>query len=151
MKTKTPEVTVENLKKAHNDGCDDTKKVLENLYGKEVFKSEEIESFEDACSALGIKASDILSKHDTKDEEAYKKLKIIIKALNDNWEPDWDDSNQKKWYPWFKMVRSGFRFVYSRWAVTLTDTAGSRLCFKSEKLADYAGKKFEGIYKEFLT
>lgn len=150
MKAKTPEVKIENLKKAYSEGCDDTKKVLENLYGKEIFESEEIESFEDACSALGIKVSDVLSKHDTKDEEAYKKLKIIIKALNDGWEPDWDDSNQKKWYCWFKMG-SGFRFGRSAWDGTSTRTTGSRLCFKNEKLANYAGEKFTDIYKSFLT
>ena len=147
---KVPEIKTENLKKAYSEGCDDTKKVLENLFGKEILESSEINSFEDACSILGIKVSDVLSEHDTKDEEAYKKLKVIIKALNDGWEPDWNDSNQKKWYAWFKMG-SGFGFGYSTWAVTNANATGSRLCFKSEKLATYAGKKFGDIYKEFLT
>ena len=148
---KTPIVTIENLKKAHEEGCDDVRKALENLYGKEIFESGEINSFEDACSVLGIKVSSVLSKDDTKDEEAYKKLKIIIKALNDGWEPDWDDSSQKKWYPWFKMAGSGFGFDGSDWDGSLANATGSRLCFKNEKLAKYAGEKFEGIYKEFLT
>jgi len=146
---KTPKVTPENLRKAYNDGCEDVKKVLENLYGKEVFESGEIKSFEDACALLGIKVSDVLSKYDTKDEEAYKKLKVIVKALNDDWELDWDDTNQKKWYCWFKMG-SGFGFDGTVWITAHTRGSGSRLCFKNEKLAKYAGETFTDIYKSFL-
>jgi len=39
MKT-IPKVTPENLKTAHQEGCSDVKKVLENLYGKEFFQEE---------------------------------------------------------------------------------------------------------------
>ena len=39
MKT-IPKVTPDNLKTAHQEGCSDVKKVLENLYGKEFFEPE---------------------------------------------------------------------------------------------------------------
>jgi hypothetical protein len=44
----------------------------------------------------------------------------------------------------------GFSYVDCvRW-LTSSDV-GSRLCFKSSELAEYAGKTFESIYKDFLT
>lgn len=146
---KVKQITPEALTKAHSEGCTDVQKVLENMY-PEFFKSDKIESFEDACELLGLDPSKILSCQDTKDEEAYKKLKVIIKALNDGWTPDWNDSSQKKWYCWFKMG-SWFGFYGSCWSRTDTRSTGSRLCFKSEKLAKYAGENFTDIYKSFLT
>jgi len=149
---KTPKVTIENLKKAYIESCSDVKKVLENLYGKEVFESGEIKTFEDACKALGIDNYKELPD-DEKSVNAYRKLIIIIRALNEGWQPDWENSNEYKYYPWFKM-KSGFGFsvtyfVYSR-TVTYAGV-GSRLCFKTSELAEYAGKQFENIYKDYLT
>lgn len=80
-------------------------------------------------------------------------LIIICRALNEGWTPDWNDSNQAKWYPYFDMrSKSGFGFSYSFYVTWRTSAdVGSRLCFKNEELAKYAGKQFENIYKSFLT
>jgi len=147
---KTPNITIESLKKAYNNGCDDVKEVLKNLYGTEVFENGEIKTFEDACKVLDIDDYEKLPNKDEKSIDAHRKLIVIARALNGGWTPDWNDSSQKKWYPWFKMS-SGFGFYYSNWTYTAAYFTGSRLCFKSEKLADYAGKKFTKLYEEFLT
>jgi hypothetical protein len=84
------------------------------------------------------------------DEKSYRILKMLATSLNEGWTPDWNNDNQYKYYPWFEMVgSSGFRFYdcgdwYSRSGV------GSRLAFKSSELAEYAGKNFTEVYKQFM-
>lgn len=74
---------------------------------------------------------------------------IIAQALNGTWKPDWSDSSQYKWYPWFYMNGPGFRFDHARYDFT-TSLVGSRLCFKSEAIATYAGKQFLELYKAYF-
>lgn len=85
------------------------------------------------------------------DEAAYRLLKLLASSLNDGWTPDWENENEYKWYPYFYMgVSSGFRFSDSvGW--NADSGVGSRLCFKSRELADYAGKQFTEVYKKFMT
>ncbi|MDI5894377.1 hypothetical protein [Flavobacterium algoritolerans] len=87
------------------------------------------------------------------DEVAYKMIKEIVKAFNEGWVPDWTNSNEGKYYPWFKMGSpSGGSVSYGdcdRWYTG--SCVGSRLCFKSADLAKHAGQLFESIYKDFLT
>jgi hypothetical protein len=68
-----------------------------------------VKTFEDACQVVGlgdtistIEVSDSL-EGDLKSIAAYTKLIIIARALNEGWTPNWEDENEKKWYPWFKM------------------------------------------------
>lgn len=132
------------------DALDEEAKKLRAIIDAPEKITDRIKSFEDACGILGISVSSVLNGYDTTDEAAYKKLKVIVKALNEGWTPDWDNGNQKKWYPYFDM-RSGFSFggtAYTNW-YTL-DGVGSRLCLKNEELARYAGNQFLGLYKEFL-
>ena len=74
---------------------------------------------------------------------------VIIKALNDGWIPDWNDSNQYKYYPWFCL---GEDFRYNFFYRYYTHAAvSSRLCLKSKELAIYAGQQFGEIYKKFIN
>ncbi|MDD5013694.1 MAG: hypothetical protein PHW73_01155 [Atribacterota bacterium] len=129
-------------------------KVLIETFGKECFKKknyDSIETFEDACNELGIASNDVFTEKDSPDEVAYKKLKVIVKAINQGWIPNWDDLNQRKWFPWFKMS-SGFGFGDSSYACDYMYTyCGSRLCFESEEKANYAGTQFIALYKALLT
>ena len=149
------EIERENVIAAHLVAGSKTRKVLETLFGQKVFKpldvTERIKTLSDAEKEIGRFA--VVDMTLTKDERAYHQLKIIAEALNEGWKPNWNDSNERKFYPWFSMTdKPGFGFSYTccGWARTYTDV-GSRLCFKSEKLAAYAGKQFESIYKDFLT
>ena len=139
--------------KAYGSASAATKKVLEGLFGKENLKhsiTERIKTFEDACKELKLDPKTAISKTDTLDEVAYKKLKIIARALNQGWKPDYTNGNQGKYYPWFEYKKgSGFSFFF----VFCNDTdsrVGSRLCFETEQLAEYAGKQFQSIYNDFL-
>lgn len=116
---------------------------------------ERIKTFDDVLNHLGLDKNDFEYRIEdmTKDEAAYVKVKLIAKALNEGWIPDWTDSSQYKYYPWFRMGSpSGFGFsVYADDCWLAYSSVGSRLCFKSRDLAIYAGKTFKNIYKEFLT
>lgn len=128
------------------------KELLEENFGKPFFSekiTDRVKSFEDACTIVGLQPTEITCAYDSADDQAYKKLKVVIAALNEGWTPDWNNTNQPKYYPWFEL-QGGFRLGYVDFSFALSDV-GSRLCFKSRELAAYAGKQFEELYKEFFT
>ncbi len=117
---------------------------------------EVIKSYEDACEFLGEDPKDLPFKNPTtSDQEAINAnwmMWRITKALNDSWEPNWDDSNEVKYYPRFDMRSAGVGFSHSVCDGWHSTTAvGSHLCFKSIELAEYAGKQFVDIYKKFMV
>lgn len=128
--------------------------ILKSTFGKEVFSgkiTERIKTFEDACEELGIKPGDVFNSQDDFDDIARKKLKVIAKALNEGWFPDWDNSSERKWYPWFNLSSSGFGFVVSVYVYTDSlANCGSRLCFKTEELSNYFGRQFIELHKIHL-
>ena len=140
-------------KETYKSACPEVKKAIANIFGENCFVEnimERVKTFEDACDVLGIEPCTLFRSLDSKDEIAYKKIKIIARVLNQGWAPNWSDTNERKWYPWFNAAgSSGFGFsasAYDYWFAL----AGSRLCFKSKELAEYAGKQFECIYKSFI-
>lgn len=120
-----------------------------------------ITSYEEACQKLEIPdgipdVSTFPTKHQAS-LIAFAKLVIIAEALNDKWEPDWNNGDEYKYYPWFDMEvdennPSGFRFndSYCEWTFTYS-AGGSRLCFRTRALSDYAGKTFESLYRELMV
>ncbi len=117
-----------------------------------------IKTFEDACKAVGISVEEFEAAATASglelDELNYRKLKIITKALNEGWEPDWSNFDECKYYPWFRMgVVSGSGSGFSAYVYDYAyshSSVGSRLVFKSRDLAKYAGQQFEDIYKGFF-
>ncbi len=116
--------------------------------------TERIKTYEDACRELDIPLTPERCKGMTEDEAAYYSLKVIAKALNEGWEPDWSNINQKKWSPWFKVTDTNpAGLSYSNTNHTVSYTAanfGSHLCFKTSALAEYAGKQFIKLYEKYL-
>jgi hypothetical protein len=122
-----------------------------------------IKSFEEACKIKGYDPEAVLpdvslfpEKHQ-KALLATSKMLIIAEVLNDGWEPDWNDNDEYKYFPWFDMVYhkknnpSGFRFSVSVCVISFTYTSGgSRLCFRTRALAEYAGKQFVNIYRDMM-
>ncbi|MGA2824320.1 MAG: hypothetical protein ABSE72_12440, partial [Bacteroidales bacterium] len=129
-------------------------KIIINLKDKpKGYIMDRVKTFEDACIESGIFPEDIYHSSDTSDEIAYKQLKLIAKVLRGEWEPNWNDENEKKWYPWFQWSSgSGFDFSSSYYGYGNTYTSvGSRLCFPKKELAEYFGKQFIEIHRELLT
>lgn len=118
METKKIEISQENVLKAYNDASDGEKKLLENLFGKELFTpkdiTERIKTFDDACKELNRRAEEgdekaaiLLADYESnadnikiKETVAYMKLCIVAYALNEGWEPKFT-TDEYRYYPWF--------------------------------------------------
>ena len=134
------------------------KEILISTFGKEFFSgkiTDRIKTYEDAYSEAddATKRDSEIFPTDTEDVVAYKKLKLIAKVLRGDWQPDWNNSSQYKWFPFFKCSSgSGFGFSFSYYNFDRAFTnVGSRLCFPTEELATYFGKQFIEIHNQILT
>lgn len=112
MNTEIMKIEKKNVIKAYNiareTGADSTMKMLEAMFGEDVFKpkgiTERVKTFEDACRELGNEHPFVmewnLGDNLSPDLEAYLKLRIICAALNEGWEPQFTE-DEWRWYPWF--------------------------------------------------
>ncbi|MFT3704672.1 MAG: hypothetical protein QM802_20070 [Agriterribacter sp.] len=150
---KTLSISDQDARKIYPSAIPELKTILEASFSKGFFSqkiTDRIKTFEDACAEIGedpVNPKFIIGEPD---EIAYRKLKVIIKVLNEGWVPDWNNSSQYKWRPWFYLNAPGFRFSGTSYVFTHS-TVGSRLCFKSEELCEYAANQFIDIYKDYFT
>lgn len=84
---------------------------------------------------------------------ALNELFTIAQAWNkaDDFVPDFSNSMQDKWFPWFVYDKgaAGFVFAHANHAPSATAaTIGSRLCFKTRNRAIQFGKQFVGLYNQ---
>jgi len=131
------------------------KKENSKVQNELVFDFRSIKSFEDACAHLGITPE--LPQLVNGCQELLKpiiaayKLMVIFKAINNGWVPDWGNTNQAKWFPWFWVLPSGTGFSLSDTNYLCEGTdLGSRLCCDSSAKCRYITDNFEGLYKDFL-
>lgn len=191
MNNETLNINKENVLNAYGSATDEQKAMLEIIFGKDTFKSnditERIKTFEDACKELGSDHPLVLAyqntnlrdaevANDNKDIIAYMKLRIIVAALNEGWEPQFIPG-EYRWFPYFVLytkdeidemdektrarvvcrsnyIASAFGGVSSAYAgydsAYVYALIGSRLAFKTDELAEYAGKQFIEIYADFM-
>lgn len=112
-----------------------------------------------------------------KDIIAYLKLRVIVAALNDGWKPQFVPG-ELRWYPWYELIskdeydamsedekqerrcvgrsvsnanaHGGLVYLSADYASSFSYAdSGSRLAFKSEALAEYAGKQFAELFANF--
>lgn len=119
--------------------------------------TDKVKSFEDACQLLGIEPNvpevSMLPDNHKKALVAHYKLVIIAEAVNEGWKPNWDNWDERKYYPWFDLEgsSSGAGFSYYDYDYWHSDSfVGSRLCFKTWELAEYIGKTFIDLYKDYF-
>jgi hypothetical protein len=147
-----------NAKEMFKTAPKEIRQMLIDTWGASHFSEnimDRVKSYEDACKIEGIEPLSLA--HFSFMHEKYRlsaftrhQAEVIAAALNEGWQPDWNNTNQYKYFPWFKM--SGFGFSGDGCDCTCSNAGvGSRLCFKSSELAVYAGKQFESIYKGFMT
>ncbi|MFL0083016.1 hypothetical protein R5N98_02750 [Tenacibaculum maritimum] len=140
--------------KAHKNANSKGKTLLENLLGKKLFLKEVTDRIKTVADVLEDNniTQEQIDKMFANTPEHFKCqfiAELLCKSLNEGWTPNWDNSNELKYYPWFKTGSSGFRLHgYSYWIAG--SGVGSRLCFKCRKLAEYAGEQFEYLYKQFM-
>ena len=116
---------------------------------------DQIKNFDDVLNYHNLTREqfDENNKGLTPDEVGYRKEKLIVSTYNRGKLPDWDNSNEAKYYPWFKMGSSGFRYDdFVDWHAL--SVVGSRLCFIGEEAYENmidATEKFLNEYKESRT
>ena len=139
-----------------------------------------VKTFDDAVGELGnehplVKVYNSIKYGYTselvgKDLLAYIKLSIICEALNEGWHPQYT-LYERRWYPYYELLTNediekmseeeksrvvccaygGLIPSCSNYVSSSSDTySGSRLAFKNKELAEYAGKTFIDIYKDFV-
>lgn len=119
-----------------------------------------IKSFKEACKHQNVPETlpDFSMYPDkfAKGIIAFTKLIIITAAINDNREPNFNDSSERKYYPWYWIKADdkhsgGFAFFDSCCVYAITYAyLGSRLCFFDEASTKFAINQFEKIYLDFL-
>lgn len=148
--------------------------------------TERIKTFTDACNALGeehplvtqyrLTAAAYKGDPMTEDFIGYLKLRIIVAALNEGWEPKFE-KGEYRYFPRFYfytkeeydklddevkgrcVLRSGY-YTNSYYGFDLTITYhdasysficfGSRLAFRTRELAAYAGRQFTEEWADFM-
>lgn len=139
-----------------------------------------IKTFEDACREIGIDAEawnrDKISLGLEPDVLAFLKLRIIVKALNEGWEPQFTE-DECRYYPWFilytreeynkldeeeksRVVFRSYSYAYAFGGVSAANanfgsssagaSVGVRLAFKTSELAAYCGRQFLDIWADFV-
>ena len=109
-------INKDNILNAYQQATEEQKELLENMFGKDLFKPkdirERIKTFGDACYELGdehelvrVYNNLIVSYCMSNDIIAYAKLSIIAEALNEGWKPKFD-GDECRYYPWF--------YIYSK-------------------------------------
>ena len=110
------------------------------------------------------------------DVTTFLKIRIIVAALNEGWKPQFIPG-EYRWAPYFVLYTKeeidkmdeetkarvvcrsnysasaygGVSYAYSSYdSDSVSASIGSRLAFKSEELAEYAGKQFIDLYADFL-
>ena len=137
--------------------------------------TERIKTFTDACNALGDEHPLVkeywgvvnVDLDITQDLIAYLKLRIIVAALNEGWEPKFE-KGEYRYYPWFYLytkeqydelddeekgrcvLRSGY-YTFSSYGFAYSFShVGSRLAFRTRELAAYAGRQFTEEWADFM-
>lgn len=124
---------------------------------------ETVKTYEDACEVLGVEPMDeqaMAAAGFRPDEIARRKLETITATLNDGWKPDWNNTSQAKWVPWFYIepnqeqgaTSAGLASASAYNAPTYTYAYfGSRLCFSTQRAARYAANQFTELYALILV
>ncbi len=114
-----------------------------------------IKTFEDACKHQKVDYNAFIKVYDSSfisaSVRAIARLEIIIAALNENHVFDWDNSNEYKYYPYFRMGSSGLGFSYFDFRDWYSNSlVGGGLCLKTPDLAKYAGTQFLEEYRPYM-
>lgn len=116
-----------------------------------------VKTYEDACTELGLSAAaeipypTPIGKRQ-KVANARQMLDIIAEAIQEDFMPDWKNTSQYKYFPWFEANSSGSGFACSYYADWTSDSrCGSRLCFDTAEKATYFGKQFIELHNEAMT
>lgn len=138
-------LSLEKAVEAYTNGDKARKQFLIDLYGKEHFLTDikdRVIDYPSACKELNIQQLTVdhfaFMGRDAKRYFNRHQLTIIIRALNEGWEPDFTDT-QYKYYNYLYWDTSINGFSSSVYVYYFTEV-GSDLMLKSRELAEHAYK-----------
>lgn len=168
-----------------NDGRKAIKEALGEKFSGTIPVTERVKTYDDAVKELGedhpfvVAANSAVWRYPedyNQDIVAYLKLRVVVAALNDGWNPEFTE-DERRWFPWYRLytkeeidnlseedkeqvllwgghadygTRCGLASAYSTYAWSYSAAnVGSRLALKSKELADYAGKQFIELFAPF--
>ncbi len=182
----TSEQLVAVYRNTSNEGRMAIKEALGDKLSEALPITERVKTYQDAVRELGEKHPYVEFAYCAQyrypgilgaDIVAYLKLRVIVAALNEGWEPQFTEG-ERRWYAWYCIIskaeydamsdadraecrcvgRSYFGaysdggLVYSN-AVSASSSSftslSARLAFKSEELAEYAAKQFAELFGDF--
>lgn len=108
------------------------------VYGKRLG----IESFDKVCEQLGVENNNELS--------SFEKLKLISKVANQGWYPNWNNTNENKYFPYFESKGGVFSFCTVRYSRTHMGVP-SALLYQSNDLAYFMGVYYFDLYEDYLN
>ena len=181
----TPEQLLAFYRSTSNDGRKAIKEALGEKFSGTIPVTERVKTYDDAVKELGedhpfvVAANSAVWRYPedyNQDIVAYLKLRVVVAALNDGWNPEFTE-DERRWFPWYRLYtkeeidnlseedkeqvllwggtadhgsRCGLAFALSAYAWSISAAHfGSRLALKSEELADYAGKLFIELFAPF--
>lgn len=153
-------ITEDNNELDEDDEDNEDAVTVFDFFTEEVEDAPRVKSYEEACERVGVEPlteERIKALELRPDEVARKKLEVITAALNEGWSPDWNNTSEYKYYPYF-YIEPRRRSAYAGLSCTRTYIAassttaniGSRLCFHDHETARYAGKTFTELYEQLL-
>ena len=130
------------------------KTILESSFGKEFFSMNIIDRTPDLAAVFAIAGTtleNLISEKDDKIDVATKVIRLVCKVLNEGWMPDWSNSDEYKYVPYYQYKKgSGLVFVdaYIWYAITVVP---SHLCFKNSDLVNHAVKIAAEYYSTYFN
>lgn len=168
-----------------NDGRKAIKEALGEKFSGTIPVTERVKTYDDAVKELGENHPFVVAANSAvwrypedynQDIVAYLKLRVVVAALNDGWNPEFTE-DERRWFPWYRLYTKeeidnlseedkeqvllwggsadygshcGLASASSRYAWSGSPAyVGSRLALKSKELADYAGKQFIELFAPF--
>lgn len=106
--------------------------------------TDRIKCMQDVYTTLGV----CEPTHSNPKVKAFEDLLLLVECLNEGTVLDWNNTDEKKWYPYWDM-RGELQFNLSLYRY-LSSFVPAHLCFKNEALCSHAVKYFYDTYKEFM-
>lgn len=152
------DISEELLLKAYNEADNKQKKFLEKFFVINTPKKllDGIKSFDDILKIGGETLENVIpySHPKTKRQKrlnAVARIQFAEEILNEGWIPNWKDSSEYKYYPYFEYkVLGGWCFFFS-YDCYFSISIAVPAYFKSKEISDFVGKLLIEDYKEFIN
>lgn len=140
------QIDINTAKKLYKETPTWFQSILTATFGEDVAKKRvftDIKSYQDAVEILPVHEDDLIYPTDRPHIVAFKELCHISRVINwlQDFKPDYNNSNQPKWYQVFESSGSGFVFSNSNYNFAGT-YVGSRFAFANKKSSDYFATQF---------